>query len=248
MRKKLIIGNWKMHGTLPFVAEYLGALLQGFSPIKHADMVLLPPYVFLADTAKHLKETPIKWGAQNLAAEKAGAYTGEISGEMLAEFGCHYVIVGHSERRTLYHETDVEVFQKLTRAQEAGLTPILCVGESLTEREQELTFATLDRQLALLLQADVQKLEKTVIAYEPIWAIGTGKTASPEQVQAVHAYIRAKITAINADLANKICIIYGGSVKANNAKTLLAMNDIDGALVGGASLNPQEFLEIYRCS
>jgi triosephosphate isomerase len=207
------------------------------------------PFPYLAQAQAALSGSSIAWGAQNVSEQPKGAFTGEVSASMLLDFGCKYVIVGHSERRSLYGESDELVAKKYMAAQAAGLTPILCVGESLEERESGVTEAVVARQLDAVIQAaGVASLGKAVVAYEPVWAIGTGKTASPEQAQAVHAFIRGKIATLDAGIADKLVIQYGGSVKAANASELMAQPDIDGGLIGGASLVADEFIAICRAA
>lgn len=246
MRKKLVAGNWKMHGSLAENAALLAALKPALAGI---DAVVCVPFPYLAQAQVELAGSSIAWGAQNLSEQAKGAFTGEVSAAMLLDFGCKYVIVGHSERRSLYGETDALVASKYMAAQAAGLTPILCVGESLEERESGVTEAVVARQLdAVIDAAGVGSLANAVVAYEPVWAIGTGKTASPEQAQAVHAFIRSKIAALDADVADQLVIQYGGSVKAANAAELMVQPDIDGGLIGGASLVAEEFVAICQAA
>ena len=246
MRKKLVAGNWKMHGSLAENAALLAALKPALAGIE---AVVCVPFPYLAQAQAELAGSSITWGAQNVSEQAKGAFTGEVSASMLLDFGCTYVIVGHSERRSLYGESDELVAKKYLAAQAAGLTPILCVGESLAERESGVTEAVVARQLdAVINAAGVVSLAKAVVAYEPVWAIGTGKTASPEQAQAVHAFIRGKIAALDADVADQLVIQYGGSVKAANAAELMVQSDIDGGLIGGASLVADEFIAICRAA
>jgi triosephosphate isomerase len=246
MRKKLVAGNWKMHGSLAENAALLAALKPALAGIE---AVVCVPFPYLAQAQAVLGGSSIAWGAQNLSEQTKGAFTGEVSASMLLDFGCRYVIVGHSERRSLYGESDELVASKYVAAQAAGLTPILCVGESLDERESGVTEAVVARQLdAVLKVAGVASLTRAVVAYEPVWAIGTGKTASPEQAQAVHAFIRGKIAALDTGIADQLVIQYGGSVKAANAAELMAQPDIDGGLIGGASLVADEFVAICRAA
>jgi triosephosphate isomerase len=246
MRKKLVAGNWKMHGSLADNAALLAAIKPALAGVEAAVCV---PFPYLAQAQAALAGTTIAWGAQNLSEQPKGAFTGEVSSAMLLDFGCTYVIVGHSERRSLYGESDELVAKKYMAAQAAGLTPILCVGESLDERESGVTEQVVARQLdAVIGMAGVASLAKAVVAYEPVWAIGTGKTASPEQAQAVHAFIRRKIAALDASVADGLTIQYGGSVKAANAAELMAQPDIDGGLIGGASLVADEFVAICRAA
>jgi len=246
MRKKLVAGNWKMHGSLAENAALLEALKPALAGI---DAVVCVPFPYLAQVQTVLAGSSIAWGAQNVSEQSKGAFTGEVSTSMLLDFGCKYVIVGHSERRSLYGESDELVAKKYMAAQAAGLTPILCVGESLQERESGITEAVVARQLdAVITAAGVASLAKAVVAYEPVWAIGTGKTASPEQAQAVHAFIRGKLAALDSSVANQLIIQYGGSVKAANAAELMVQPDIDGGLIGGASLVADEFVAICRAA
>ncbi|MDP3126313.1 MAG: triose-phosphate isomerase [Thiobacillus sp.] len=246
MRKKLVAGNWKMQGSLAENAALLEALKPALAGIE---AVVCVPFPYLAQAQAVLGGSSIAWGAQNLSEQTKGAFTGEVSASMLVDFGCRYVIVGHSERRSLYGESDELVASKYVVAQAAGLTPILCVGESLDERESGVTEAVVARQLdAVIKVAGVESLAQAVVAYEPVWAIGTGKTASPEQAQAVHAFIRGKIATLNSKVADQLVIQYGGSVKAANAAELMAQPDIDGGLIGGASLVADEFVAICRAA
>jgi len=244
-RRYLIAGNWKMNGSLAANAELLGALSLQQAQYPDIDMLVCPPAVYLESAGRQLGGG-ILLGAQNLSDQaQAGAFTGEILGAMLAELGCRYVIVGHSERRALYGEDDATVARKFAAAQAAGLIPILCVGETLEERDGGITEAVLGRQLGAMLAASgVGAFARAVIAYEPVWAIGTGRTASPEQAQAAHAYLRGQLAAQDAKIANSTQLLYGGSVKADNAASLLSCGDVDGGLIGGASLKAADFLAI----
>ncbi|KAF0810032.1 Triose-phosphate isomerase [Alcanivorax sp. S71-1-4] len=247
IRTPLIAGNWKMHGRLTMARELASTVAQG-APAG-IDVLLCPPFPYLAPVAVTLQGSHVHLGAQNLATEAEGAYTGEVSGDMLADLQCGFVLVGHSERRTLYGETDDVVAVKFQRAQAAGLTPVLCIGETLAEREAGDTEAVIARQLdAVLAQAGVGALKQAVLAYEPVWAIGTGLTATPAQAQAVHRFIRARIEARDGQIAAGLRILYGGSVKADNAASLLAETDIDGGLIGGASLDADSFLAICQAA
>ena len=248
MRRKLVAGNWKMHGNLADNDALLTGILAGMGDVK-AEVAVCVPFPYLAQAKARLAGSKVAWGAQNLSQHVKGAYTGEVSALMLNDFECKYVIVGHSERRALYGESDAVVAEKYAAAQTAGLVPILCVGETLEEREAGITEQVVGRQLdAILNKSGVMSLANAVIAYEPVWAIGTGKTATPEQAQAVHAFIRAKIRALDPEVAEHLVIQYGGSVKAANAAELFAQPDIDGGLIGGASLNAEEFLAICRAA
>jgi triosephosphate isomerase len=245
MRKPLVAGNWKMHGTRSENAALLDQLLDRLPEALAADVMVCPPFVYLQETARRLKDTGVDLGAQSLCAEPLGAFTGEVSGAMLRDVGCGFAIVGHSERRQIYGENDALVARKFVAAQAAGLVPVLCVGETLDERERGDTTEVVARQLdAVLAVTGVAALRSAVIAYEPVWAIGTGRTATPEQAQEVHAMIRTRIAAADARIADEVRILYGGSVKASNARELFAMPDIDGGLVGGASLKAEEFAQI----
>lgn len=245
MRKSLVAGNWKMNCSLAEGEALIGAIKNGLSS-SVGDVVICPPYVYLPMAKKILADSPVSLGAQNISQYECGAYTGEISAAMLKDVGCEYVIVGHSERRALCGESDAVIADKVIAASNAGLIPILCVGELLTEREAGATETVITRQLDLLLsgRAGLAALQNAVIAYEPVWAIGTGMTATPEQAQAVHAFIRQRIAMKDPVLAARIQLLYGGSVKGNNAEELFAQVDIDGGLIGGASLNAEEFLTI----
>jgi len=249
MRHKLVVGNWKMHGTLAGNKALLDALVPALDGLRGAACAVCVPYPYLFQAQAALQATVVAWGAQNLSQHEKGAFTGEVSADMLLDFGCRYVIVGHSERRALYGEDDRNVAEKFVAAQKAGLTPILCVGETLREREAGITEQVVARQLdAVLALVGVAGLAGAVLAYEPVWAIGTGKTATSEQAQAVHAFIRSKIAALDAGVASALVIQYGGSVKASNAAQLFAMPDIDGGLIGGASLVAEEFAAICRAA
>ena len=245
MRRPLIAGNWKMHGSRAENAELIEALLLGLPDQIPFDIVVCPPFVYLWEVARLLKASSIGLGAQSVCAEQVGAFTGESSAAMLKDVGCKYVIVGHSERRAIYKEDDALVARKFLATQSQGLIPILCVGETLEERERSQTMQVVSRQLTAVLDlAGVAALRTAVIAYEPVWAIGTGKNATPEQAQEVHAHIRTAIAGRDAKIAADVRILYGGSVKAANARELFAMPDVDGGLVGGASLKADEFLKI----
>lgn len=246
MRRKLVAGNWKMHGSLADNDALLTAVLAGMGEVG-CDVAVCVPHPYLAQAQARLAGSTVAWGAQNMSQHAKGAYTGEVSAAMLNDFGCRYVIVGHSERRALYGESDQVVAEKYAAAQAAGLTPILCVGETLNEREECITEQVVGRQLdAVIEKCGVASLAKAVIAYEPVWAIGTGVTATPDQAQAVHAFIRGKIRALDAAVADNLVIQYGGSVKGSNAAELFAQPDIDGGLIGGASLVAEDFLAICK--
>lgn len=248
MRRKLIAGNWKMNGSKSANEVLLNAIKADLGQPACAVAVCVPaPY--LAQCQAVLTGGPIAWGGQDISVHESGAFTGEVSGAMLADFACRYVIVGHSERRTYHGETDATVAQKTMSALKAGLTPIVCVGETLAERESGQTDAVVSRQIEAVLAAiAADDLGKIVVAYEPVWAIGTGKTATPDMAQEVHAMLRTRLAQKSASLATGVQILYGGSMKADNAKELLAMPDIDGGLIGGASLKAADFLAIIRAS
>ncbi len=245
MRRPLIAGNWKMHGSRAENAELIEALLLGLPGQTPVEIAVCPPFVYLWETARLLKSSSIALGAQSVCADALGAFTGEVSAGMLKDVGCKYVIVGHSERRAIYKEDDALVARKFLAAQSQGLIPVLCVGETLEERERGQTMQVVSRQLTAVLDlAGAAVLRAAVIAYEPVWAIGTGKNATPAQAQEVHAHIRTAIAGRDAKIAADVRILYGGSVKAANAHELFAMPDVDGGLVGDASLKADEFLKI----
>lgn len=247
MRQPLVVGNWKMNGTSQSNHALLAEIVAGLASVTQCQVGVCPPFVYLAQTQAQLSGTAVKWGAQNVSQHSSGAYTGEIAVSMLQDVGCHYVIVGHSERRAVYSETDAEVAAKFAAVLAAGMIPILCVGESLAEREGGATEQVVERQLqAVLSTQGIANVGKGVIAYEPVWAIGTGRTATPEQAQEVHAFIRRLLAAADQTVADSIQILYGGSVKGSNAAGLFAMPDIDGGLIGGASLKADDFLSICR--
>jgi triosephosphate isomerase len=249
MRQPLVAGNWKLNGSRDSIESLVGGIREGVAGGTAAEVAICPPFVFIPETARMLSGTCVAWGAQTLAKEDSGAYTGEVSGAMLKDFGCTYVIVGHSERRALYGESNDVVAAKFAAARRAGLRPILCVGELLEQREAGETEAVIARQLDAVLDAEgVGALDGSVVAYEPVWAIGTGKTASPQQAQEIHAFIRARVAARDAALADSLRILYGGSVKGANAAELFAMDDIDGGLIGGAALVVDDFLSICRAT
>jgi triosephosphate isomerase len=249
MRKPLIAGNWKLNGSREANAGLVRGVLENIDASVACDIMVCPPYVYLPDLAQLLAGTSILLGAQNVAAELSGAFTGEISAAMLKDVGASHVIVGHSERRALYGETDGIVAAKFMAAQAANLEPILCVGETLADREGGITMDVVGRQVAAVVDAaGIDAFGACIVAYEPVWAIGTGLTATPEQAQEVHAHIRTVISATNAKIGAGLRILYGGSVKGGNAAELLAMDDIDGGLIGGASLDAAEFAAICNAA
>lgn len=246
MRQPLVAGNWKMHGSRESINALLRKIMADYDAACGVELAVFPPYTYLQQVQELLSNTPIRWGAQNVSSETSGAFTGEISAEMLQDFGCHYVLVGHSERRRLFGEDNLLVAMKFIRAAKTGLFPILCVGETLEEREAGNTEQVIQQQLLALLDISDgrEQLRRGVIAYEPVWAIGTGITATPDQAQQVHAFIRKIIAKNDENVAQQLRILYGGSIKASNAEAIFAMPDIDGGLVGGASLDAKEFIEI----
>jgi triosephosphate isomerase len=249
IRRPLVAGNWKMNGSRAESATLLDGIRKGMSAASKAEAAVCPPHILIPLTAEKLAGSPVAWGGQNLSVHKSGAYTGEVSGPMLKDYACTYVIVGHSERRTLYGENDAMVAEKYGAAQAAGLIPILCVGETLQEREANQTEAVVARQLdAVLDKHGIASFTNAVIAYEPVWAIGTGKTATPQQAQEVHRFIRSRMATRDKTVAENTRILYGGSMKGSNARELLAQADIDGGLIGGASLQTEEFLTICRAA
>jgi triosephosphate isomerase len=241
MRRKLVAGNWKMHGSLAANQRLLEAVREACGEPGGAECVVCVPFPYLAQAASVLGGTPVAWGGQNVSEHDSGAYTGEVSGAMLRDFGCRYAIVGHSERRSLYGERDSQVAAKFQAAQRAGLTPILCVGETLEEREAERTLEVVGGQVRAAIEELANNVGVAVVAYEPVWAIGTGKVAEPQDAQDVHAAIREILKESSPELAEKTRILYGGSVKPQNAEGLLSQPDIDGALVGGAALKADSF-------
>lgn len=244
MRKKLVAGNWKMHGSLA-VNQGLLASISTLAVGMKVEMAVCVPYPYLPQTRQMLDGSAVAWGAQDVSEHTSGAYTGEVSASMLADFGCRYAIVGHSERRSFYGDTDVIVAAKFDAAQRAGIIPILCVGETLEERERNVTDEVVIRQMdAVIGRCGVAAFVQAVVAYEPVWAIGTGRTATPEQAQEVHALIRRRIESGDVSVAGGVRILYGGSMKPNNAKDLMAQPDIDGGLIGGASLVADDFIAI----
>lgn len=247
MRPTLIAGNWKMNGSLQSVIQLVEGIKSGDA--GSAELAVCPPAVFLMKVGGMLEGSKVALGAQNICDQASGAYTGELSGAMLKEAGCQYAIVGHSERRALYLESDELVAARFAMAQQSGVRPILCVGETLQEREAGITEQVVARQLQTVIDAQgIAAFGDCVIAYEPVWAIGTGQVATPEQAQAVHAFIRNMVAELDASVANKVQILYGGSMNPTNASELLSQPDIDGGLIGGASLKAADFLAIGQAA
>ena len=245
MRQPLVAGNWKMNGSLDSITALVEGLKAGLDSVTTAEMAVCPPFVYIPTVATLIGDASISLGAQDVNDQEAGAHTGEVAPNMLTDVGCKYAIVGHSERRSIYGESDNVTASKFAAARKAGLVPILCVGELLEERELGITEEVVARQLDAVIDLEgVGALADAVIAYEPVWAIGTGKTASPDQAQDVHAFIRGKLAALDSNVADKVRILYGGSMNAGNAAELLSMTDIDGGLIGGASLKAADFLAI----
>jgi triosephosphate isomerase len=249
MREILIAGNWKMNGSVAANDALVSGIVAGVPEGSGFRLLVCPPFPYLASVAAQVAGTKVSLGAQSVSEHESGAFTGETAPSMLKDVGCTYVIVGHSERRAIYGESSEQVAAKFQAAQAAGLTPILCVGETLEEREAGTTEQVIDEQLdAVLNVAGAQAFATAVIAYEPVWAIGTGMTATPEQAQDVHRHIRARLAAHDSELAGKVQILYGGSMKGDNAPGLLSMADIDGGLIGGASLKANDFLAIAEAA
>jgi len=245
MRRQMVAGNWKMHGSRSTNQVLLAELEMSLKPDWAIDIVVFPPFVYLSDAVRALEGGRIGVGAQDVCAESGGAFTGQVSASMLKDVGCSHVLVGHSERRRWYHEDDALVARKFAAVLQVGLVPVLCVGETLDEREANQTEAVVARQLdAVIAMHGVGGFARAILAYEPVWAIGTGRTASPAQAQAVHSLLRDRIHAQDAKIARHLRILYGGSVKAGNAAELFSMPDVDGGLVGGASLSADEFQQI----
>jgi triosephosphate isomerase len=247
IRKKIVAGNWKMNGRRAFAKELVAAIAA--QPVSGCEQIVCTPYPYLGGVHDQLSGSALKLGAQNVSEQEDGAFTGEVSAEMLADCGCDYVLVGHSERRSLYGESDQVVADKFVRALDSGIIPILCLGETLEERESGATEKVVARQLdAVVAATGIAAFARAVIAYEPVWAIGTGLTASPQQAQEVHAFIRQKLAKEDVQIAAGVSILYGGSVKADNAAALFAGDDIDGGLIGGASLDADSFLAICKAT
>jgi len=249
MRQPMVAGNWKMNGSSESVKQLIAGIKDGMGSVNSAEVVVCPPALYISRVSGAADGSAIKTGSQNICDADSGAFTGEISGAMLKEAGCEYAIVGHSERRALYAETDELVAKRFAAARRNGLKPIFCIGETLEERESGVTNEVCARQIdAVIALEGVEALGDGVIAYEPVWAIGTGKTASPEQAQQVHAFIRGKIAELNSEVAQGLRILYGGSMNPGNAQELIGQPDIDGGLIGGASLKADDFLAICQAA
>lgn len=249
MRQKLVVGNWKMNGSLQANQSLLKEISAGITDARGVAVAVCVPFPYLAQAQALLADTSLAWGAQNLSEKDSGAFTGEVAASMLRDFACCYVLVGHSERRTLYGENNALVAEKFAAALAGGLQPILCVGETLAERETGKTGEVVAKQVAAAIdRAGIAAFSKAVVAYEPVWAIGTGKTASSAQAQEVHAAIRAQVARADVKVAEGLQILYGGSVKPSNAAELFGMPDIDGGLIGGASLVASDFLAICQAA
>jgi triosephosphate isomerase len=247
VRKKIIAGNWKMNGSRASVEKLIEGLKAEVAEDTAVQWMVFPPFPFLEQVQRLLRGTKIAWGGQNIYDKPSGAYTGEVSAPMLKDFGCSYVLLGHSERRSLFGEDDRIIASKFIIASEVGLKPIICVGENLAEREEEKAEKIVEQQVAAILQLDKRDFFRNmIIAYEPVWAIGTGVTATPQQAQEMHVFIRNQVAQYDKELAKRLPILYGGSVKPDNAKTIFAMSDIDGGLIGGASLNVNDFLAVGK--
>lgn len=249
MRRIVVAGNWKMNGTRQSIEGLLAELLAGLTDSARTDVIVCPPYAYLDMVGRRLEGSAVKLGAQSVSEHASGAYTGEIAPAMLCDLGCTYTIVGHSERRTLYGEANATVADKFEAVRAAGLIPILCVGETLDERDGGMTREVIAKQLdSVLTQEGGAGLRGALVAYEPVWAIGTGKTATPDQAQEIHQFIRSRVAEQQPEVASELPILYGGSVKPSNAAELFGMADIDGGLIGGASLNAEDFLQICRAA
>lgn len=247
MRKKIVAGNWKMNGSKQQIYNLTQEIEGLLAHSDGVDVIVFPPALYIPMMEELLLNKTIKMGAQNAYPEDNGAFTGELSLSMLREFDCKYLLVGHSERRHIFKEDEKIIAQKFHRAKEHDMIPVLCVGETLEERESGQTEHVISRQLLSVCNDSNDCFKNCIIAYEPVWAIGTGKTASPEQAQQVHRYIRALVASVNAEDAERLSILYGGSVNPANARALFSMPDIDGGLVGGASLNAKQFVDIVEC-
>jgi triosephosphate isomerase len=247
MRQYLIIGNWKMNGNLAENEQLLNTISSSHALAEGCEVVVCPPSIYIPHVRQQLLQSKVKYGAQNVNEHINGAYTGETSATMLHDLGCSYVLLGHSERRSLNHESDEQIAGKFAAAVQANIKPVLCVGETLAQRQGDETFLVIAEQIKKVVeQVGIQAFEHAVIAYEPVWAIGTGETATPEQAQEIHNLIRRQLAEFDVNIASNILIIYGGSVNSNNARTLFSQPDIDGGLVGGASLNADVFINICK--
>jgi len=244
----MVAGNWKMNGDLVMTSELIDEIASGHADYDACEVLICPPFPLLARAANKIQNTPILLGAQNLSEYDSGAYTGEVSASMLADIGCQYVIIGHSERRAIMLETNKMIRDKFNAAIDSNLIPILCVGETLEQKNQELTMEVIKEQLNSVMDDNIESMTNAIIAYEPVWAIGTGLTATPEEAQSIHRFIRGIISSISQEIADKIQILYGGSVNGGNAKGLFSMPDIDGGLIGGASLTASDFLSIVKAT
>jgi len=249
MRQPMVAGNWKLNGSNQSVSDLVRGIKAGMGDVKVAEVVVCPPFIYIPTVNSAIAGSGIKLGSQNMCDQDSGAFTGEVSGPMLKDNGCEYVIIGHSERRAMYGESDEVTAGKYSAVLKNGLKPIFCIGETLEEREQGITEEVCERQLDAILNTEgVASLANAVIAYEPVWAIGTGKTATPDQAQEVHAFIRSKINGLDSGIAEGLRILYGGSMNPGNAVELIAKPDIDGGLIGGASLKPDDFLAICKAA
>lgn len=248
-RQPLVAANWKMNGSLASMKPLVDNILGGLEGQTGLEVAICAPYVYLPELNSRLQGSGVATGAQNVSEHESGAFTGEVSTSMLHDFDCHYVIVGHSERRSIYGESDETVAAKFTQVQSAAMVPILCLGEQLAEREAGITEEVVARQLDTVVdRAGIKAFSQAVIAYEPVWAIGTGKTATKEQAQEVHAFIRERLAQKDSAVANNLQVLYGGSVKPDNAQELFSMADVDGGLIGGASLKAEDFLAICKAT
>jgi triosephosphate isomerase len=247
MRQKIVAGNWKMNGQLRQVIELTAQLIELLDFNRQAQVIIMPPAIYIPQVSELLEMNAIEIGAQNVYPKDSGAYTGELSAPMLKDFNCRYVLVGHSERRHLFREDENFVAQKFHHVKEHGMIPILCVGETLDEREKGQTEQVIAKQVLALSEHDKRCFQNGIVAYEPVWAIGTGKTALPEQAQEVHHFIRELISGLSSSDAERLSLLYGGSVNEKNARSLFTMPDVDGGLVGGASLNAKQFVDIVKC-
>ena len=249
MRRPFVAGNWKMNGSRERARALVAGVCEGARELPEVDVGLCPPFVYVTDAGAVIGDAPVRIGGQTCAGVGHGAFTGEVSASMLADVGCSFVLVGHSERRSLYGEDDAEIAEKAGLALAAGLSPVVCVGETLAEREAEQTETAVARQLdAVIDRLDRDALAGIIIAYEPVWAIGTGRTATPAQANAVHAFLRERVAARESDMAAGLRILYGGSVKPDNAARMFAEPDVDGGLIGGASLDAEQFIDICRAA